>query len=204
MRLLLLVSALILSVAVAALLAISQNGGDHAAYAEQKATYSGGGFQQRITGRRMSVAGAYRLIPHTRTPFQMSSAQLPQRDAVYLSMLFDLTDAAVVERVAIQKGFRSGAMSFEIGSNYDSILNRIKALPTPPQLVPVEAMIVEAIIDQRRYFSEWQNSGSPRFINPRDQLIQTSHRNLIAAYDKLMRLYPREAPHNKNAFYDHL
>ena len=50
MRLLLLVSALILSVAVAAFLAISQNGGDHAAYAQQKATYSGAGSKNASPG----------------------------------------------------------------------------------------------------------------------------------------------------------
>lgn len=65
-------------------------------------------------------------------------------------------------------------------------------------------MIREAIDEQHRYLSMWQESGQTGCFSPVAPLIRSSHGKLIAAYNDLMALYAQEGSHNRQAFFDHL
>jgi len=145
----------------------------------------------------LDTAKAYRLIPHKQTPFYLSKSKIPTGEAKYVSKLLSFSEQAMVERVeAMMKGPRK--------SNYDTditkILGRLANMNTPPKLKPAHQHIVTAIAQHQSYFS-LQDSGSK---SKQQQLVQSSHRHLIAAYNVLMQLYPQESRHNKQAFFDYL
>jgi hypothetical protein len=157
-----------------------------------------------LVSRNLSIDQAYNSIPHQRTIFRTDLAAMPDDEAVYLSELFLLTDAGVVERVYQQTQYRWGNEPSLQERNYGAILERLAALPTPEKLLLVEALIFEAIGEQQDYLRAWGDSRDPRYFCPRAPFIQSTHKKLIAAYNELMRLYAHEPPHNKQAFFDHL
>ena len=154
--------------------------------------------------RTLSVSEAYQQIPHERTRFRSDLGRMSSLEIRYLDDLFSFTDAGVVERVYIQSQMTSGALSSIEQSNYAGILDQLRSLSTPDNLLPIEALIVEATQEQLRYFQEWHEHGDPGYFSSRAPLVQSSHRKLIEAYNRLMAMYPTEDAHNKQAFYDHL
>ena len=157
-----------------------------------------------LVSRNLTIQEAYQRIPHRRTIFRTDLTAIPNDEALYLRELFLLTDAGVVERVYQQTQYQWGSTPSLHERGYGALLQRLAALPTPEKLLPVEALIFEAIGEQRDYLRAWGASGDPRYFSPRASLIRSSHKKLIAAYNELMRLYVHEPPHNKQAFFDHL
>jgi hypothetical protein len=122
----------------------------------------------------------------------------------YLSALFALTDAAVTERVATQVKLRAGEPVGPGESNYDAILSGILALDTPGRLLPVEALVYQAILEQRRYIDAWRAADRSDYFDPEDPLVVSAHKNLVGAHDRLGELFEEEGLHNHQAFHDHL
>ena len=152
----------------------------------------------------IDIEAAYRAIPHKRTVFLSDQAQMSRQESSYLQALFALTDCAVAERVHLQDRLRRGH-SVEIATtNYPAIMQGVRSLETPPGLVPVQSLILEAIQEQRDYLEQWAQSGDPKYFNRHAPLIQKSHGKLIAAYLELKRRYSGESAHNSQAFYDYL
>ncbi len=160
--------------------------------------------ESRPNFRALSAERAYSRIPHPRTPFRPDFGRMTAREARYLEALFRLTDVGVVERVYLQEQVRSGAMGSPETTNYGEILAGLRGLSTPDHLRDVEALIFEAIGEQSRYLEDWRQTGIPGYFSADAALVQSSHRKLIAAYQRLIRLYENEGRHNKQAFYDHL
>jgi hypothetical protein len=158
----------------------------------------------RAISQDIPVDAAYSAIPHQRTAFQIDRSNLPPDDAAYLADLFALTDAGLVERISIQQTMRAGVGQPTRRSNYDAILQAIMSLDTPAKLLPVEALVFDAISEQRRYLEQWRESRGSQFPDRGAGLVKSSHGKLIAAYNRLMKLYGNEDQHNKKAFYDHL
>lgn len=157
-----------------------------------------------FVSRNLSVDQAYDSIPHQRTLFRTDLTTMPDEEAAYLRDLFLMTDAGVVERVYQQTQYQRGGTPSLQERNYSALLQILAALPTPEKLLPVEALIFEAIEEQQDYLRAWGDSRDPLYFSPRDPLIQSSHKKLIAAYNELMRLYAHEPVHNKQAFFDYL
>lgn len=153
--------------------------------------------------RGLTTDEAYGKVPHQRTPFRDDLGRMSGQDVQYLSALFSLTDAGVVERVYVQERLVQGDLGAR-ETNYQSIMAGVRTLSTPEKLLEVEALIFEALGEQARYLELWRQSGRPQFYTPRATLVQSSHGKLIAAYNILMKLYPDEGSHNKKAFFDHL
>ncbi len=175
----------------------------HTDYALQKQLHDASG-KTGIIWHAMPVEQAYREIPHQRTLFRAKQAKASRDEADYLGALFALTDAAVSERVATQGKLRRGEPVEPGTSNYDAILSGILALDTPGRLLPVEALVYQAISDQRRYLASWRASGRGDFFDPDDPLVESAHKKLVGAHDRLLEIFGDEGLHNRQALHDHL
>lgn len=182
---------------------ISVGAVDLASYSAQK-DHALGENLTPLNLRYLSVEEAYRSIPHERTKFRTEISRIPRNEAGYLNEMFELVDASVVERVHHLHRLQRGDMSTLDDNNYNALLHRLKILETPKDLLPAEALIVEALGEQHEYLTAWSNSGSARYFSPSAPLIQSSHRKLLAAYYRLIELYDQEGRHNQKAFFDHL
>jgi hypothetical protein len=175
----------------------------HTDYALRKQLHDASG-KTGIIWHAMPVAEAYEAIPHQRTPFRPEQAKASRDEADYLGALLTLTDAAVAERVATQAKLGSGEPPAPGKSNYEAILSGILALDTPGHLVAVEALVYQAVAEQSRYLEDWRVSARRDYFDPDDPLVESSHKKLVGAYDRLLKLYGKEGRHNKRAFHDHL
>jgi len=175
----------------------------HTDYALQKQLH-GEPANRGIIWHAIPLDEAYHSVAHQRTAYRADITKASRDEADYLSALLALTDAALAERVAIQLKLESGTPE-ELGkSNYDDILSGIRALKTPAHLVPAEALIFEAIGEQRAYLDAWRKSGRRLFFDRSADMVESSHEKLTGAYDRLMEHYGGEAPQNKQALFDHL
>ena len=139
-----------------------------------------------------------------RADFQVYRSQAPRAVAWYLDQLFALTDAAAVEWRAAALALTEGRQPYLMEENHQAILDRLKRLKTPPDLLPFEAMVVEAIDAQRLYLLEWQEAEDPAFHEWDHELLEKAQARLAAAYAFLMDRYPNEDRDNQKAIRDHL
>ncbi len=179
----------------------------HTDYALEKALHrekSGG----RILWHAMPVEAAYQAVGQRRTPFAPAQARAPRDRKEYLVSLLALTDAALAERVSLQLRLQGGPAVVETpgeaASNYETILESIKGLPSPRALVPAEALLYEAIDEQRRYLALWESSGKRGYFNPEAPLVVSSHQKIAAARQKLLHVFREESLHNRRSVSDHL
>ncbi len=147
---------------------------------------------------------ATRVAGERRTDFKVFRSQMPREVAWYLQRVFVLTDAAAVEWRAAVSALSEGRQPFLMDENYGTIMGRLKALDTPEDLLPFEAMVAEAIDAQRRYLEDWKADGRPDFHDWDHGLLDLANARLSAAYAFLMRRFPDESRHNQRAFRDHL
>src|SRR5262245_59586149 len=131
------------------------------------------------SARAMSVDEAYASIPHRRTVFDRRTATMPADEADVLQRLFALVDRAIVARVT-----RSG---------YEPLLAELRALDPPARLRHVHALVIEAVVAEHAYLTTNQQGA-----------VQTASARLHEAYAELLRLFPDESPHNRDAFFDYL
>ena len=148
----------------------------------------------------LDVDKAYRLIPHQRTVFQLHQSKIPATEAQQVERLLSLSEKAMVERV---DAMVNGAAKTGYRSNIDGILWQIEQLRVPKQIQAARDHIHQALQQHRAYF-ELQNAPGSQAKANRQQLVQSSHRHLISAYQQLMQTYPGETKHNKRAFFDYL
>jgi hypothetical protein len=148
----------------------------------------------------MGIEQAYQLIPHQRTVFQLHKTNLPASEAQQVARLLKLSEKAMVERV---NALKNGASKTDYMSRIDSILWQIEQLQVPGQVKAARDHI-QIAVQQHRSFFELQNDSGSNAKASRNQLIQSSHQHLISAYGVLMRSYPEEVKHNKQAFFDYL
>ena len=161
----------------------------------------------------LSVDEAYKAIPHRQTTFDRSTSKVSARDSIYLRKMFSITDQAMTARVE-----QLSALYYYDGgdtgiSRYNKKVNKlIGQLETikPPRLLKIHhQLILESIEEQKQFFNEWSSASDSKKKSFRDtlarhSLVQSSHHKLFAAYNELMRHFPEENQHNKQAFFDHL
>ena len=148
----------------------------------------------------METDQAYRLIPHQRTVFQLHQSTISATEAQQVARLLSLAEKAMIERV---DAMVNGAGKTNYFSLIDSILWQIDQLGVPKQVQAARDHIHEAV-QQHRAFFELQNATGNQVEVNRQQLVLSSHRHLISAYQQLMQTYPEETKHNKQAFFDYL
>jgi hypothetical protein len=127
----------------------------------------------------MSVEGAYAAIPHRRTVFDRTTATMSADEAEGLVRLFAMVDRAVVARVT-----RMG---------HDAVVADLRALQLPKTLRSVQILVIDAVVAQQAYL-----------VDGKQAAIRAASAHLHAAYAELMRLFPGENAHNRDAFYDYL
>ena len=147
----------------------------------------------------LEIDQAYRLIPHQRTIFKLHRSNLPESEARSVDHLLSLSEQAMVERVdALAKGPDKSSYL----SRIDSILWQIDHLKVPVSIEPAREHILTAVQQHRAYF-ELHGSNGSQTKAAGQQLIQSSHSHLISAYNWLMKTYPTETQHNRQAFFDY-
>ena len=127
----------------------------------------------------MSVDEAYASIPHRRTVFDRKAATMAADEADGLERLFALVDRAIVARVT--------------KAGHDAVLGELHALALPERLRRVHELVIDAVVAERTHLVQHEPSA-----------VQTASGRLHEAYGELMRLYPGEGAHNRDAFYDYL
>lgn len=147
----------------------------------------------------LTVEQAYQAVPHQQTRFDAASALMGYEEKQFLDLFFGLTDLALVERVSIVK---TEAHASSGGGNYDEILRRLSELQVPSKLATAHQLVIAAVNEQKAYLERWRSSGAA--FDSNDPLVNSSHQKFLQAYNELMRNYPQENAHNKQAFYDHL
>jgi len=163
----------------------------------------------------ITVEEAYRAIPHRYTAFEIKSAKMDPKEAAYLESFFRLVNLAIIERVQTLAWFQSNGRQGSSIQNYrkrvGELISQFGALAVPKNLEEVCQQVVEAIKDQRTYFEEWEQATTKkepfRYVlgtGSRHPKVLASSQKLQQAYAQLMRVYPREEPHNQQAFFDHL
>jgi hypothetical protein len=127
----------------------------------------------------MSVDDAYASIPHRRTVFDRRAATMPADEADALQRLFAIVDRAIVARVT--------------KSGYEPLLAELRAFDVPSRLRRVHTLVAEAVLAEHAYLTRNEPGA-----------VQTASARLHEAYAELMRLFPDESPHNRDAFFDYL
>ncbi len=94
----------------------------------------------------------------------------------------------------------------------NSLLRELEALNPPERIIPAVNLITTALQEQRSYLREWDQATAKRQPFPYvlhrggnlHSLVRSSSNKLLQAYNHLMKSYPKESPHNRQAFFDHL
>lgn len=162
----------------------------------------------------LSVDEAYQAIPHRQTTFNLDASNATARDKIFLSKVFSITDKAMTARVEHLRSLYYYEGHGETGNSLynrkvDPLIQQLKALSPPAPLRRHYQLVLESIQEQKQFFKEWAEAPNSKKKTlkknySRHPLVQSSHHKLIAAYGELMRLFPQENKHNKQAFFDHL
>ncbi len=163
-----------------------------------------GSFTICLDSFSLTVDQTYEAIPHRRTIFDYNTALMSTQEKNYLSEVFRLTDLATVERVDMLIWLHTNGQKGRGAKNYSNILNRLNEINAPVSLVNFHKLIIESIEEQRKTLYKWENSSFdyPKLQN--EKLVRSSSAKLKRAYSILMKKYPKEGNHNKQAFFDHL
>jgi hypothetical protein len=162
----------------------------------------------------LSVDEAYKAIPHQQTTFNRTTSNISSRDKIYLSKMFSITDQAMAARVEqlstlyYFKGHGDTGIS-AYNEKVGRLVGQLEALNPPGFLKKHHQLILESIQEQKQFFNEWASASDSKKNSlkntlARHPLVQSSHHKLFAAYNELMRQFPQEIQHNKQAFFDHL
>lgn len=157
----------------------------------------------------LSVADAYRAIPHRRTPMDFAASDMPEQDRRYLEVAFQLIDQAIRLRVtAYQKFARGDAGAVRLIADMDRLIEFLDQSAAPASLTNYQKRLRQALSEQRAFFADWQEQGRAFQYGAPNQVgahinVQRASNALKAAYDILMQTYPGEGPHNQAAFFDY-
>lgn len=152
----------------------------------------------------MSVAQAYRAIPHNQVTYRSSQSVLKRAEAEYFEQTFSLVDLAVVERISLLRNIQSKAPKSIRLENYDQILKRLMTVSVPSSLDYFHHQVVAAIMEEKHYYLGLGEHPSFSTVNEWHPLIRRPHRRLIASYQFLVSQFPQESRSNQQAFYEHL
>lgn len=156
-----------------------------------------------VLADQSTIEAAYRAIPHRRTLFDITTAQMKEDDKDYLDRFFQLTDLATVERVGMTQWISSNGQQGKLAEHYDVILNAFRDIRPPPELNIARNLVVKAIQEQQAFLVEWHQSGKKKF--PHNHVrVRRSSGNLRKAYSILLKTFPQETKQNKQAFFDYL
>ena len=95
----------------------------------------------------------------------------------------------------------------EYQAGIDTILASLEQLPVPGRLRSVHKLITASIGQQSDYFNDWalrSAAGEHFSFSIADNRVAAVHRDLITAYNLLIRLYPQAGRVNRSAFYNNL
>jgi len=152
----------------------------------------------------LTVQEAYEAIPHRRTIFDYNTALMSSQEKNYLSEVFRLTDLATVERVNMLIWLHTDGQKGGVAKNYSNILERLYEFSPPAGLVNFHKLIISSIEEQRKALYKWGNSLFDYSKLSKEMLVRSSSAKLKRAYSIIMKKYPKEGNHNKQAFFDHL
>jgi hypothetical protein len=150
---------------------------------------------------------AYRLIPHQRTVFLPESSVIDETSKAQVEQILQAVDVAVALRVRLLNDFNNGKLESPRIQLYNDLIHKINSVQSP-NLEHLRSLLVKALTEQRDFFNE-SELGKTQSNSPRPDIASNTHVNasssqLHAAYSELLRLFPKENAHNKQAFFDYL
>ena len=101
----------------------------------------------------VSVEEAYSLIPHRRTPFQISSARMAAPDRLYLEAFFKAIDQAIVAKVSSRR-------NIPVAQAYAPVWSAWEELRPPAALKATQDQVKAAIVDQQAFLLEVERNQS--------------------------------------------
>jgi hypothetical protein len=143
----------------------------------------------------VSVEEAYRLIPHRRTAFQVTSARMAAPDRAYLEAFFKAIDQAIVAKVSARK-------KTPVAEAYAPVWRAWKELNPPAAFAATQDKVRAAIVDQQAFLLAMERNQTGWDMN--HPKVRSASGKLQGAYGDLMRMYPNEDGTNKRAFFDYL
>jgi hypothetical protein len=153
----------------------------------------------------LTAEQAYAAIPHQRTVFDTMGSRLPTEQADALDKLFLLLDRAIVLRVDALSALKRGDAA-HLQANvveYPALIAAMRALRLTPQTQAATSLIIQAVQQHQAFFNSKLADGS-RLDSGFTADVSQSSQNLHQAYSLLMRTFPEETPHNRQAFFDYL
>jgi len=157
----------------------------------------------------LTAEEAYEKIPHRRTVFNAGAAKMGAAEREFLTVFFETVDVGVVERVETMSRLMYRNYDRDLNGRYAVLKRRLNGLKIPNKLKPIRKLVVDAVEDQRAFLHEWnedvQGAGKLSVNSvPSHPRVRSASTKLKNAYGKLMKLYPQEGQHNKEAFFDYL
>lgn len=149
----------------------------------------------------LTVEQAYADIPHVRPIFNFPIERLPDNEAAYLKELFYWIDRAVKERVETYLWLTSDSRKGDPVDEYPEILAGLERLKPPAKLADVHALTLEAVREHQMLFQGWRSD--PTTVSMIDPLVGRSSQNLHTAYSRIVQIYDKVNPKNRQAFYDY-
>ena len=143
----------------------------------------------------LSVEEAYRLIPHRRTAFQVTTARMAPPDRAYLESFFKAIDQAIVAKVSSRR-------NTPVAQAYVPVWRAWEELNPPAALKATQDKVRAAIVDQQAFLLELERKQTGWDMN--HPKVRSASGKLHGAYGDLMRMYPNEDATNKQAFFDYL
>ena len=156
----------------------------------------------------LSVDAAYAAIPHRRTAMDFEAANMNETDKRFLEVAFHLIDQAIRLRVTAYQKFARAEADGSLISDMDRLISYLRRIEAPAGLSSYQEQLLRAMLDQKRFFEEWQTEGqqfqygSPQTLVSHPK-VQSASTALREAYGILMRTYPNESDRNKEAFFDY-
>ncbi|MHC5065708.1 MAG: hypothetical protein ACYTG5_17220 [Planctomycetota bacterium] len=156
---------------------------------------------------RITPEQAYAAIHVQRAELDLSDADLPAAERVYVEMMFACIDEAIALRVSTLDDFFAGERDFaRYSRQHASLLDYIRSLRPPARLRPYHAKIFEAFEAQRNFFSEWSQRGAA-FAENRDVFahpeVKRCSQALHAAYRIINAEIGPKAANQHQAFYSY-
>lgn len=156
-----------------------------------------------IPVQALTVEEAYSSIPHQRTVFESQATKLSMENSKALARTFEAIDQLIVLKQSVLTRQFAGNTAV-LKARYAQISDQISAALSSPSLSAFRQQLLAGVQAQLDYLTEAILGEIPLGVNPAHAKIRAASAQLHQAYTTLMKLFPEENAHNKQAFYDYL
>lgn len=158
------------------------------------------------TASAISIEEAYKSIPQQQTTYEKGKSKLPKETSEVFEDFFHIIDLAIVCRVEAVQILRMsrGKVEKQI-TDLKRFAHRIREYKLPDESAEVARLIGNAMMDEVNYLKAIARGDRMQIQQYANDLrIQSASEKLKQAEQALLKAYPKESEHNRQAFRDHL